>query len=71
MKFDVYGKFRVDIVREGERWVAYSSNEGKRVPIDSLIIPSSVAEEELATFLDDWYHEAARPGQTVRRIPES
>jgi len=70
VKFDVYGKFRVDIVREGDKWAAYSTSDGKRVPINALIIPPSVEEGELATFLDDWYHEAARPGQVVRRIPE-
>ena len=69
MKFDVYGKFRVDVVREGDRWVAYRAEDGKRVRLDVLVIPSSLGEEELAPYLDDLYHEAAKPGQVVRRIP--
>jgi hypothetical protein len=70
VKFDVYGKFRVDIVREGDRWVAYNVAEGKRVRLDALVIPASLGEDELATYLDDLYHEAAKPGRVVRRIPE-
>ena len=30
MKFDVYGRFQIEVRREGDRWVAYRSALGKR-----------------------------------------
>ncbi|WYX30865.1 hypothetical protein WJ976_05450 [Achromobacter denitrificans] len=30
MKFDIYGKFQLDIRREGDAWAAYRSEAGKR-----------------------------------------
>lgn len=31
MKFDIYGRFQLDIQREGSVWTAYRSDAGKRV----------------------------------------
>jgi len=40
MKFDVYGRFQVEVAREGERWVAYRLEPGKRTKLNELAIPS-------------------------------
>ncbi|MGH8619691.1 MAG: DUF7661 family protein [Burkholderiales bacterium] len=68
MKFDVYGRFTLEVVREGEQWVAYELAPGKRVAQPDLTLPPEVAVEDLAEFLDDLFHELARPGQTIRVI---
>src|SRR5262245_56750861 len=69
MRFDVYDRFQLEVVREKGRWVAYRLGLGRRSPA-KLAIPSWVAPCELATYLDDLLHELAGPGQTVRPLPE-
>lgn len=68
MKFDIYGKFQLQIQREDNKWRAYKIGNGLRVPVHNLIIPPEVPPEELAAFLDDFYHEAATPGTEVSEI---
>jgi len=68
VKLDIYGRFRLEIAREGERWVAYKLDSGKRLKQPTLIIPSTLAASEIATYLDDLYHEMAKPGDRVTEI---
>jgi hypothetical protein len=68
MRFDVYGRFQLEVVRERGQWVVYRLGDGKRAPAE-LAIPSWVAQNELATYLDDLLHELAGPGQSIRRLP--
>jgi len=68
MKFDIYGRFQLDIHREGAAWAAYRTDAGKRVRIAELAIPPALSADELAGYLDDVYHELARPGDRVSRI---
>jgi hypothetical protein len=68
VKFDVYGRFQLEVQREGELWVAYRLSPGKRVKVNDLIIPPSFRASEIAVYLDDLYHEAARPGEVVRML---
>jgi hypothetical protein len=68
MRFDVYDRFQLEVVREKGQWVAYRLGLGRRAPAN-LAIPSWVAPSEIATYLDDLLHELARPGQTVRPLP--
>jgi hypothetical protein len=70
MKLDVYGRFQLEIVREGGRWIAYQLEPGKRIRLPDLVIPDWLDESEVVQHLDDHYHEAARPGQVVRRVHE-
>jgi hypothetical protein len=70
MKFDIYGRFQVEVRRENEAWAVYRPALGKRVPLYDVVIPSDVAADELATYLDDVFHELAGPGQNVERIPD-
>ena len=66
MRFSVYGRFKLDVVREGNQWIVYRLELGKRIKVREFAIPSSFRESEIATFLDDIYHELAKPGQTVQ-----
>ena len=69
MKFDIYGRLRLDILREGNAWIAYRIAEGKRARDTSIAIPASLRPDELASYLDDLFHELGSPGRTVRALP--
>ena len=66
MRVNVYGRFRLEVVREGTRWTVYRLETGKRIKVRDFAIPSSLHEAEIGTFLDDIYHELAGPGETVQ-----
>jgi hypothetical protein len=69
MRVDVYGRFKLEILRENERWVAYRLEPGKRIKVPELAIPAGLEVNEVAQFLDDLYHEMSRPGQSIRVLP--
>jgi hypothetical protein len=68
LRFDVFGTL-VGIERRDGSWQAYYlGTEGKRRPAD-FVVPEFVEEAELARYLADLFHEAARPGHAeVRRL---
>ena len=68
LRFDIYGRYRLEVVRENERWVMYRLDHGKRRVISDFAIPGSLRPDELAPYLDDMLHELARPGDNIRRI---
>ena len=70
MLFEVYGRFRLDILRQDDGWVAYRVEPGKRIKLPELAIPASLEGRVLPEYLDDLYHGMSRPGETVRRIDE-
>jgi hypothetical protein len=70
MKFDVYGRFQVE-VRKADQWVAYRVALGKRMRITNVAIPGEIqTSQDMARYLDDLYHEAAGPGRAVSVIPD-
>ncbi len=69
LRFSIYGRFRLEVIREQSGWVAYHLDVGKRRRIDELAFPADLPPDELATYLDDFYHEYAKPGQRVEPIP--
>jgi len=71
MKFDVYGRFQIEVRREDDSWVAYQIALGKRTKITSFAIPQEIqTSAEIARYLDDLYHEAARAGQSISVVAE-
>ena len=71
MKFDVYGRFQIEVRREDDSWVAYQIALGKRTKITSFAIPQEIqTSAEIARYLDDLYHEAARPDQIISVVAE-
>ncbi|MBZ2209428.1 DUF7661 family protein [Massilia soli] len=68
MKFDIYGRFQIEVRRENDAWEAYRLEPGKRAKVDELIIPAALDADEIATYLDDIYHEMAGVGQNVTLI---
>jgi hypothetical protein len=67
-RFDIYGRYVVEVVREGSQWKVFSIGEGKRVLASNIVIPPNVPEQALATYLDDLLHELATPGRTIRAV---
>jgi hypothetical protein len=70
MKFNVYGRFQVEVRRENESWVAYRSELGKRTRLNDVVIPPDLVAEDLATYLDDIFHEFAKPGDALELMPD-
>jgi len=68
MKFNIYGRFHVDVRRENDGWIVYRSALGKRIQLNDVVVPSDLLEHELATYLDDIFHEFASAGQNVQVI---
>jgi len=68
MLFDIYGRFRLEVVQEQGQWCAYRPGVGTRVRINDLVIPPDLGVAELGTFLDDIYHEYGRSGEVVRLV---
>lgn len=70
MKFNVYGRFQVDVMRENGAWAVYRAAPGKRTPCGDVVIPADVPEDELAVYLDDIFHEYAGHGDNVEPLPD-
>jgi hypothetical protein len=68
VRFDIYGHYELDVVRDGDKWSVFNLDAGKRVLLKDVVIPTEVQENEVATYLDDLFHELAKPGQSIRRV---
>jgi hypothetical protein len=68
MRFDVYGRFQIEIVRHADAWVVYRLGGGTRSPLPDILIPSEVTECDVEGFVDDLLHEYAEPGRHLRRL---
>jgi hypothetical protein len=68
MKFNIYGRFQLEVRRENDSWEVYRLEPGKRVVVNDIVIPQNLQTEEVATYLDDVFHELAGPGQGVERL---
>ena len=68
MRFDIYGRFEIEVLMTSNGWAAYRNKNGLRVPYRELAFPQGLQESELERFLDDHFHEYAQPGQVVRVV---
>ncbi|HEU4777232.1 MAG TPA: hypothetical protein VFS95_10430 [Telluria sp.] len=68
MTFNIYGRFQVDVRREGDRWVVYRLDNGRRALMHDVVVPATMEEGEIATYLDDIFHELSGPGQRVELL---
>ena len=68
LRFNVFGKI-VAIVGTPGSWQAfYPGTNGTRSPAD-FVIPADIAEDDLADYLADLFHEHATPQRsTVLRL---
>jgi len=68
LRFSIYGRFTLEVRRENDAWVVYRGDLGKRSRIDDLAIPGDLPAEQLASYLDAFYHEYAEPGRQVELL---
>ena len=68
MKFDIYGRFELEVVREQGQWVAYRVARGMRYRDYDVVLPPELGEQDIAEFLDDLFHEFSGPGQSVKQV---
>ncbi len=68
MIFDIYGRHRLEVLREDGRWAIYRLDDGRRRQFSDFVIPAEMEEDQIAGYLDDMLHEAAGPGAAIRRI---
>ena len=68
MRFDIYGRYQLEVIREGDSWKICRVGVGRRAPVHSLVIPPEAQPHELEMWLDDLLHELAEPGRTIRRV---
>jgi hypothetical protein len=68
LRFDIYGRYQLEVIREGDSWKIYRLGVGTRAPVHSLAIPPKAQPHELEMWLDDLLHELAEPGHTIRRV---
>lgn len=70
LKLDVFGR-RMLVVRSERGWSAFElSSEGKRCPVDDIVIPRTCSERELLRYFDDLFHERASEEHPEVRILE-
>lgn len=69
LKFQLFHQ-RMSVQRQNEEWLLYRESETSiRARVYDVIIPSDLAEEELARYLADIYHEfASEKYPSVTRI---
>jgi hypothetical protein len=68
VKFNIYNRFVLDIVRKDDAWRMFMLDSGKRIRITDFAIPPSLDESQLPQFLDDIYHEMGQPGDVIVRM---
>jgi len=66
--FDIYGRFQIEIERDGDAWVAYRQGSGVRRKDPDVVIPSELTEADLPSYLDDLFHEYASHGAAIRKV---
>jgi hypothetical protein len=68
MKFNVYGRFQLEVRRENDAWEVYRLELGKRANLHDVVIPATLDAEEIIVYLDDIFHELAGLGQNIEQI---
>ena len=70
MKFNVYGRFQLEVRREDASWIVYRSEAGKRAVLHDVVVPPDLLPDEIAIYLDDIFHELAGFGGRVELIAD-
>jgi hypothetical protein len=67
-RFDVYGRFVIEVARAGNRWTVCYVGDGLKRPAHDIQLPPEADEQSLADHLDILLHEYGAPGQSIRQI---
>ncbi|GGX53473.1 DUF7661 family protein [Saccharospirillum salsuginis] len=70
MKFDIYGRKILEVVRSNGEWLAlYPGSGGTKRKAEDIVIPEHLSEDELEEYIADVFHEWATPERSeVRRV---
>lgn len=68
MKFDIFGRYRIDVRRVDGRWKVYRPGNGLDGELHDIVIPHDVDEADIELYLNDLLHEEATPGRSIRRV---
>jgi len=60
--------FQVDLLRDRGAWRVVRIGQGMGAPLD-VVIPSELDETGAVRYLEDLWHEWARPGRRIRPVP--
>lgn len=62
IRIDVYGRFRIDVIRRHGTWTAYRLGaDGKRRKLSDLVIVEDAGAEQVLGAVEALYHELATP----------
>ena len=50
LRFDIYGRLLIEVIRDESHWRVFSCGAGKRTPLDDIVIPAEIPEHEIATY---------------------
>lgn len=70
MRYDVYGRFLIEVRREHDRWVAYRLGTGVRRLDPDVQLHPDVPPERVAGALEDVFHEFASPGRKLEEVAD-
>ncbi|MGE8637812.1 MAG: DUF7661 family protein [Achromobacter sp.] len=68
MKFDVYGRFALEMLHTTRGREVYRLTDGKHGRADDIIIPADIEVGDIAGYLDDFLQEIARPGDRIKEL---
>ena len=61
MKFDIYGRFQLEVLRDEDHWSVYRLASGKRMPVHDFKIPPEVEPNDIVRYLDDVFQRGRSP----------
>ena len=68
MKYDMYGRFQLEVLRQNGTWIVYRCGSGVRALVHDVVLPNDLEEQEIAIFLDDIYHESDTHGRGIQEL---
>jgi hypothetical protein len=70
LRFDVYGRFQLEVARGAGAWIVHRVTEGRRRRAPDIVIPPDLEERAIPRYLDDLLHELAGPGASITARPD-
>jgi hypothetical protein len=68
MKYDMYGRFQLEVLRENGAWKVYHIGQGVKSLAHDVVLPHDLAADEVAIFLDDLFHESDTSGRGINEL---
>jgi len=69
VRFDIYGRFQLEIRREQNQWAIYRPGVGTLLADHKIVIPADLPESGITLFLNDMFHEVADGSRDIVLMP--